>query len=183
MDKKYYTWEGEEINVGDILEANDGSKGEVKMIECEICWVSETPGRNPISLEMLEGLSSKMGHTLLHKVQEAEKEPDFLTEVKSDHIKYLYRKLSGDEDKGIRYCDVLSFLMRKNYYVTVVPTVVRGGVNRKFDFFVKFKYRIVGLHKVFERKDEDGFESWVQAMEWGLDKVFKELEEEAKETE
>lgn len=72
-NKIYYTWEGEKIDIGDILEDNDGSKGKVEIVyfsenESEVCWVPENRENRTISLETLELLSSKRGCTLLHKV-------------------------------------------------------------------------------------------------------------------
>ena len=189
MDTGFVTWEGEKIYLGDTLEANDTKRGVVKLDSLKgFYWEREDADieSGTITLKMAKELSSNPGRTLFHKIQPEKKEPWLLSTIESLTLKDKFKALYLAEEKhehaiqnyiSPTYADVLTWLMDHQVFIVVEPTIITNYRNHKYDCFTRFKYTIYTLNKVFQRKDEDGFDTWGDAMDWAFDIALDEVKE------
>lgn len=190
MDTGFLTWEGEKIYLGDTLEANDGSKGIVKLDSIRgFYWERENADveSGVITLKMAKELCSKAGGvTMLHKVEPEKEEPSLSSVVEDDVTKRKFRALYMSEESHVHrignwenptYADIITWLIDHQVFVAVEPTIITNYRNHKYDCFTRFKYTVYTLNKVFLRKDEDGFDTWHEAMDFAFDIVMDELTE------
>ena len=187
IDTGFLSWEGEKIYLGDELEANDGSKGIVKLDSIKgFYWEREDANveSGSVTLKMAQELSSKSGCvTLFHKVQPDKEEPCLLSIIESDTLKRKFSALYLSEEshkhrynyEEPRYVDILCWLMDHQVFVVVEPTIITNYRNHEYDCFTRFKYTVYTLNTVYSRRDEDGFDSWDGAADFGIDVAMDDL--------
>lgn len=185
-DTLFLTWEGERIYVGDTLLSERGKEGivEYHLTSPHYSWVCKDDREYVISLKGANEVCSKGGmYTNFHKVVEEKNEPWLLSIVEDCKIKERFKKLYLSEDEHKHqadfvtptYADMLTWLIDHDVFVSVAPTIVTNSCFRKHDCFTRFKYTVYFLNKVFQRKDEDGFDEWYEALDYALSLAMDEL--------
>lgn len=189
----FITWEGEPIYDGDKLETNNNQQGTVSWIDDEYWGLVIKNGENEvlgeddntiIPLEMGLNLSSKRGHTLFHKVV-PEKDGNFTSISKNSRLRQRVALLADTigarlevDSSELTYADILNFLMKQNVYVTVIPTIITSYANPIFNCFRNYEYTIITLRKTYQSEENDGFDTWEDAMEAGISKAVDAIAHE-----